>query len=211
MANRIKTVEYAWPSRTTIITNNTLTSLGTIQVKTWEGGEINPRTFLSAIVRVSFVDAITATGGTITTKTLRLNFNFAPSTAEIINPTTIANSGENVGGEIVQDFTNYFNTEWEGGTRSVTLSALFNQTTGSTLGMINVCATLELTYAYDDTPVELSPGIYSRELKTVRIPLNAPPGPMVTGATTYYTLPALNTYLPEEGKEYLNAFVGNSR
>jgi hypothetical protein len=207
MAQRIKTVEYGWPSRTTIVPNNTLTSIGSIVVRTFEGGEINPRTFLSAIVRVSFVDAITATGGTITVKELSLFFNSASTSETINNATTIANSGENIGGEIVQDFTNYFNTHWVGGQRTVSLSARFNQSTGSTLGMINVSATLELTYSYDDTFVELAPGVYSPELKTVRIPLNAPPGPMATALTTYDTLPALNDYLPEENKNYVNAFV----
>ena len=162
MATRIKTVEYAWPTRTTAVTDATLTSLGTITVYIPE----TTRTFRSAYVEIGFMDRVTATGGTITE--YRVAVQLGAAAANTITETDdITHTGENVGGVLMPfDYTSYFTSNFgSGSSQTCDCSVYFDQNTGTTLGMINVTAKLVVTYEYDDAA--------TTHVKTVRIPLES--------------------------------------
>lgn len=194
MATRLKTVEYSFPALASL-TNNTLTNLTQITVYLPETGT---KTFRSVVAKVSMDDIITATGGTITTKTLALRLGAAGYTT-VTNSNTYTNSGENLSLHIQQDFTSHFTTNWTGTSMTCAFQLQINQSTGTTLGMVNVCVTLEITYEYDDTS--------TTQVKTVHIPLAMPVGTLATSATTYDTIPVLDTYLPEASKTYRKIHV----
>ena len=193
MATRLKTVQFAFPTLASI-TNNTQTNLTQITVYLPE----NSKSFKSVIAKISCDDIITATGGTITTKTFDLRLGAAAYTS-IANSGTLTNSGENYSLFWVADYTSHFTTNWSGTSMTCDFRAQINQSTGTTLGMVNLSVTLEITYEYDDTT--------TTHIKTVLIPLNAPTGALTTGATTYDTIPILDSYLPEASKTFRNIFV----
>lgn len=193
MATRLKTVQFAFPTLASI-TNNILTNLTQITVFLPE----NSKVFKSVIAKISCDDIITATGGTVTTKTFDLRLGAAAYTS-VINSNTLTNSGENFSLFWAADYTSHFTTNWTGTSMTCDFRAQINQSTGTTLGMVNLAVTLEITYEYDDTT--------TTHIKTVLIPLNAPTGALTTVATTYDTIPVLDTYLPEASKIFRNIFV----
>jgi hypothetical protein len=195
MATRLKTVHYAFPAITTTVTNNTLTNLTQITVYLPETGT---KTFRSVVAHFSCDDIITNTGGTITTKTSALRLGAAAYTT-IANANALTNTGENLSLFFSQDFTSHFVTNWTGTSMTCDFQFQINQSTGTTTGMTNVCVTLEITYAYDDTS--------TTQVKSVFIPLNMPTGAMDTAATTRDTIPALDTFLPEASKVFRNIHV----
>lgn len=192
MATRLKTVHYSFPVLASL-TNNTLTSLSQITVYLPETGT---KTFRKVVAHVTCNDVITVTGGTLTIRSMSLSLAGAGYTT-VSNTNTAAHSGENGSHWFSQDFTSHFTTNWSGTSRTCDFQLQINQSTGTTLGMVNVCVTLEITYEYDDTN--------TTQIKTVMIPLDANTGAMVSGSTTTYdTIPALDTYLPEASKTYRN-------
>jgi hypothetical protein len=194
MATRLKTVHYAFPTLASLA-NNTLTNLTQRTIRLSETGT---KTFRSVVAHVTFDDIITATGGSLTTKTLNLRLGAAGYTS-VANGNTLTNSGENHSFHLVADYTSHFTTNWSGTSMTCDFQLQINQSSGTTLGMVNVCVTLEISYEYDDTS--------TLQVKTVMIPLNAPVGALTTGATTYDTFPALDTYLPEASKTYRGMYV----
>lgn len=193
MATRLKTVKYAFPALASL-TNNTLTNLTQTTIYLPESS----KTFRSVVAHVTMDDIITVTGGTLTTKTLNLRVGAATYTS-VANANTLTNSGENASFWLTADFTSHFTTNWTGTSMTCDFQLQINQSTGTTLGMVNVCVTLDITYEYDDTS--------ATHVKSVMIPLNAPVGAIATTATTYDTIPALDTYLPEASKVYRNIYV----
>jgi len=194
MATRLKTVQFAFPVLAAL-TNNTLTNLTQITVYLPETGT---KTFRSVVAHVTMMDIITATGGNLTTKTLAISLGGAAYTS-IANANALTQSGENACFWLSQNFTSHFTTNWSGTSMTCDFRLQINQSTGTTLGMVNVCVTLEITYEYDDTS--------TTQVKTVMIPLDAAVGALTTTATTYDTIPVLNTYLPEASKVYRNIHV----
>ena len=194
MATRLKTVHYAFPALASM-TNNTLTSLTQITIYLPETGT---KTFRSVVAHISMDDIITATGGTLTTKTFDLRLGAAAYTS-VANANTLTNSGENASFLFGVDYTSHFTTNWTGTSMTCDFRLQVNQSTGTTTNMVNVCVNLEITYEYDDTS--------TTHVKTVMIPLDAPVGAIATVATTYDTIPALDTYLPEASKVYRNIHV----
>lgn len=194
MATRLKTVKYAFPVLASL-TNNTLTNLTQITIYLPETGT---KTFRSVVATLTCDDIVTATGGTVTTKTMNLRLG-AAAYASAANANTLTNSGENLSLYLAQDYTSHFAANWSGTSMTCDFQVQINQSTGTTLGMVNVCVTLDITYEYDDTS--------TTQVKTVMIPLNMPTGALATAATTYDTIPALDTYLPEASKVYRNIHV----
>ena len=194
MATRLKTVKYAFPALAAL-TNNTLTTLTQITVYLPETGT---KTFRSVVAHVTMDDIITATGGSLTTKTLNCRVGAAAYTS-VANANTLTNSGENASFWLSADYTSHFTTNWTGASMTCDFQLQINQSTGTTTGMVNVCVTLDITYEYDDTS--------TTHVKTVMIPLNAPVAAIATTATTYDTIPVLDTYLPEATKTYRSIFV----
>lgn len=196
MATRLKTVQYSFPVLASL-TNNTLTTMTQITVYLPETGT---KTFRKVIAKVTGDDIVTATGGSIGTRTVNLRLGAAAYTTNS-NANTLTNSGENLSVFYSADFTSHFTTNWTGTSMTCDVQVLLNQTTGTTLNMVNVCVTLDITYEYDDTS--------TTQVKTVWIPLNAPVGALATAkpGTATDTIPALDTYLPEASKTYRDMFI----
>lgn len=194
MATRTKTVSFNFPTLT-IVANNTQTPFTQITVYLPETGT---KTIKHAWVEVSMDDIITATGGTLTTKTIDLSLNGASYTSTT-NSNTLTNSGENHSFIFVRDFTSHFVTNYSGTSATCDLRLQINQSTGTTPNMVNVNAILYITYEYDDTS--------TTHVKTVYIPLNAPVTQLPNAKTSHDTLPALDTYLPEASKVYRSIHV----
>ena len=196
MATRLKTVQYSFPVLASL-TNNTLTNMTQITVYLPETGT---KTFRKVIAKVTGDDIVTATGGSIGTRTVNLRLGAAAYTTNS-NANTLTNSGENLSVFYSADFTSHFTTNWTGTSMTCDVQVLMNQTTGTTLNMVNVCVTLDITYEYDDTS--------TTQVKTVWIPLNAPVGALATAkpGTATDTIPALDTYLPEASKTYRNIYI----
>lgn len=211
MATRLKTVRYAVPTRTTVITDATLTNLDQITINIPETGV----TFRSVAVEVGFADVITATGGTITEHRVALRLGGAGYTT-FTETDDIANSGENIAGVIAPiDFTSHFTTNWTGNSMTCDIQVFFDQNTGTTLGMINVNAVVIITYEYDDDPAT-----NANQLKTVQIPLESLAGALPTGANSNFgtnqipQLTGAGGFLPEAGitiRDYYFLIEGNQQ
>lgn len=194
MAQRLKTCQFAFPMLASL-TNNTLTNLTQISVFIPESSI----TIRRAWVDIS-MDDITTASGDINTKTVDLRLGAASySTTGSVN--NLANTGENISLFLERDFTSYFQSNWSGTSMTCDVRLQINQSSGTTLGMYNVCCILNITYEYDDAS--------ATHLKTVWIPLNAPSGALPTVKTSHDTIPALNTYLPEDSKTYRDIFIVN--
>ena len=196
MATRLKTVQYSFPILGSL-TNNVATNLTQITVYLPETGT---KTFRKVVAKLTCDDIISATGGSITARTLSLRLGAAAYTT-VTNATTLTNSAENLSLYYSADFTSHFTTNWTGTSMTCDVQTLVNQSTGTTLGMVNVAVTLDITYEYDDTS--------TTQLKTVWIPLNAPVSTLATAkpGTANDTIPALDTYLPEASKTYRNMYI----
>ena len=193
MATSLKTTNWGFPPLAST-TNNVIGTFSSIVIEIPESGI----SIKSAWVDIGFNDVITATGGTI--GTIRVDFQLGSngsfgSTAS----TTLSNSAENIALIVTRDFTTYFQNFWSGTTMSCQVGILTNQTTGTTLGMNNLSAQLNVTYEYDTTS--------STQAKSVWIPLNAPRSSLPGVKTSHDTIPALDTYLPEDSKSYKSIFI----
>lgn len=193
MGTSVKSILYAFPTLASLA-NNTQTNLTQITINLPESS----KTFRSVIAKISCDDIVTATGGSITTKTFDLRLGAAAYTS-VANANALTNSGENLSLFWTVDFTSHFTTNWSGTSQTCDFRLQLNQSTGTTLGMVNVSVILYITYEYDDTS--------ATQIKSVMIPLDAPTGALSTSATTYDTFPALDTYLPEASKTYRNMFI----
>lgn len=206
MANRIKTIQYAFPMNTGVIANTTTTNLAQITIYIPEV----VISFRSVTVDVGFQDIITATGGTITEHRVGLRLG-AAAYATITETDDIANSGENIAGVIGPfNFTSHFTTNWSGTYMTCDLQAYFSQSTGTTLGMRNVTATIVITYEYNDTA--------TTQIKTAYIPLESLAGALTTttnsdiGASQIPQLTGAGGILPEGGviiRDYYFIIEGN--
>lgn len=196
MATRLKTVQYNFPTLASAV-NNTTTNFSQITIYLPETGT---KTFRKVIAKVTADDIITVTGGTVTNRNVGLRLGAAAYTA-VNNANALTNSGENLSVYYSADFTSHFTANWTGTSMTCDVQVLMNQTTGTTLGMVNVSVCLEITYEYDDTS--------TTQLKTVWIPLNAPTGALATAkpGSPHDTIPALDTYLPEASKTYRNMSI----
>lgn len=193
MAQRLKTVAYAFPAITSTVTNNTLTNFTQITVYLPESS----KTIHRAWVEFSADDIVTASGNW-TTKTLELRLGSASYTSNA-NGNTLTSSGENVSLFLTRDFTSHFTSNWSGTSMTCDLRFQINQSSGTTLGITNVCATLYVTYEYDDTS--------TTQVKTVYIPMSERNTSLATTKTAMGDIPNLDTYLPEASKTYRDIHV----
>lgn len=193
---RTQTVVYQFPVLNTL-TNNTLTSIGTI---TANFSGVQGASIQNAFVIIRAADIITATGGTITTKRIDLNVNGAGAVT-VSDASTYSNTSENIFWEIPFDVTSIVSTSFQSNvSNTFALSVLLNQTTGTTLGFNNVCAELYITYQFNEATS-------TRLLKTVYVPIGVVNGGLPTTSTSYGTVPALATYLPEADKLFSNLAI----
>ena len=161
MAIRKKTIQFATTRSAQTISNATWREMDTFNIFIPESSPV----FTSVAVEVGFMDQVTATGGTITQ--YQVGLKLGANTEEVNNYTgTITNTGENISGVFGPvDYTTYFNTYWSGTSMTCDIRLYFNQSTGTTLGMVNPSVTIYITYEYDDKA--------PTQIKTVRIPLES--------------------------------------
>lgn len=193
---KTQTVVYQFPVLNTLA-NNTLTSIGSV---TANFSGISGVSVVNAFIVLRMSDIITATGGSITTKRIDLNVNNAGAVTTS-DTTTYSHTYENIFLELYFDVTSNVSTNILSNTNNTfDLSLLINQSTGTTLGMNNVCAELYITYQFDET-------ISTRALKTVFIPIGYTTDALPTTSTSYGTIPALSSYLPESSKSFDNLAI----
>jgi hypothetical protein len=192
MALREKTIEFAIPTRAALITDATLTNLDQITLYIPEASP----TITSAWVEVAFRDVNTATSTTATIGEHRVALRLgAAAYTTVTEVDDITQTGETIGGVIGPfNFLTHFTTNWSGTSMTCDIQVYFDQTSGTTLGMINVSAKVFVTYTYDDTA--------ATQIKTVRIPMESILSFLPTAAANFGTtqIPALDTFLPEAGK-----------
>ncbi len=206
MANRIKTVQYAFPMNTGTVTDAAVTNLSQITIYIPE----TVIAFRSVTVDVGFQDIVTATGGTINEHRVGLRLGAAAYTT-IAETDDIANSGENMAGVVGPfNFTSHFTTNWSGTSKTCDLQVYFDQNTGTTLGMRNVTAVIMITYEYDDSSTS--------QLKTAYIPLESLVGSLMTttnsniGTSQIPQLTGAGGMLPENSaviRDYYFVIEGN--
>jgi hypothetical protein len=200
MATRLKTVEFAFPTLTTMANNTPTTFTQTVYIPE------ATKTFRAVWVEVSMDDITTTTASTITTKSVNLQLG-AVAYSLTTNANTYTSSAKNLslfltrGGVTTAGptFADYFNTNWTSTSMTCNVQVQVNQSAGTTSGMTNICVTLHITYAYDDTA--------TTQIKTVYIPLNAPVTTLPTAKTSHDTIPLLDTYLPEASKTYRDIHI----
>lgn len=193
MATTLRSVRYYFPTLASV-TNNTLTNFTQITIDLGSG----TKTIKNASVRVTWDDIVTATGGSLTTKSVGLRLGAAAYTT-VSNTNTLTHNGENLSTEIEQDFTTHFTTNWTGETMTCDVQIQINQSTGTTLGLVNATCFVDILYEQDDAE--------QYQVVTQYIPLNAPTNGLTNTATTYDTIPALDTEFPESTKTYRNIAI----
>lgn len=193
MATATKMVEFAHPPLASMV-DNTLTSLTQMTVYLPESG----KTFRSVVAEVSAQATGTATGN-MSTRQLQCRLGAAAYTSNT-NANLYTGSGEDLMVHHAVDLTAHFTANWSGTSMTFDSQVLIDSTM-TTPAFTNICVTLYITYDYDDTS--------STQIKTVRIPLNAPTGALATTkpGTATATIPALDTELPEASKVYRNQHI----
>jgi hypothetical protein len=190
----LKTVEFAH-APLAAATNNTLTSLTQMTVYLPE----STKSFKSVIANMSAMCTQTAVGN-ITSRSVQCRLGAAAYTAHS-NANLYTNSGEDIFLFHAVDLTAHFNTNWTGSSMTFDTQVQLNSAaTGA--AWTNICVTLQITYSFDETAS-------ATQIKTVRIPLNAPTGALSTTkpGTALATIPNLSTYLPEATSTIRNNFI----
>jgi hypothetical protein len=197
MAVRLKTVEFAM-TPTASVTDNTLTTLTQMTVYLPETGT---KTFRSVVATVTagLNQTAIATAVNINTRQLQCRLGAAAYTANT-NANATSTADEDIFIFHSVNLTSHFTTNWTGTSMTFDAQVLFDSASANTPTWTNVCVTLSITYEYDDTS--------TTQIKTVRIPLDAPTGALgTTKPAAIATIPLLNTELPEASKVYRNAHI----
>ncbi len=193
MAQRIKTIEYAFPLATATVA--TTVARDFTQIAALDIPETTSRTFRSVILEVSFLDTATATTS-LTAVLIGIGLN-AVARSDATVTKTLANSGEQSSYLFSRNVTSYFQTNYTG--TSMTADC---RVTATGPGNNNATAKLIITYEYDDSATTLA--------KTVRIPVDGNTGTITTTLTNIGGVanqwPLLDTFLPEMGIVYKDIF-----
>lgn len=194
MALRTKTIEYAFPTNTTILLSATRYDFAAIDLYI---PETSSRTFKSVIMEVTCRDAVTTT--TAVSQTARLLGIKLGATAfdDQTKTVTIANTGEHMSFAFRRDVTSYFESNFgSGSSQTCQIGVSF---TGAS--HINITAKLIITYEYEES-------LATTRIKTVRIPIESPTSILSSTLTEIGTdqVPNLDTFLPEASKVYRDIF-----
>ena len=160
--------------------------------------ENNSRTFLSSVLLVS---ARLSTTATTLTGLCRIGCGIdSIATSSLVTAPFGNGTAEHVTYLYHVPFTDYFNTNFTSSAHTVKtyFSATNESVTGLTYKLI-------LTYQFDDTNTNTS-------IKTVRLPINSITGSTLPATNVYlgnYTgsIPAFDSYLPEQSKTYRDIFI----
>lgn len=173
MALAQKTVMYTIPMVTTDSTDAVSRTLGTVTV---DIPETTSRTFKSVFAEWSYMDGVTATGGTVSESRLGIQID-AVAVNTITELDDLTHSGENISGVLqIDDHTSYFQTNFTGTSHTITVTSYVDMSTGTTLVSRNECVILYITYEYDDTS--------ATQVKTVIIPFESTSAALSTTADT---------------------------
>lgn len=182
MAISVKTRELYFPVLTAA-TSGTETSFTSITIPIPESS-IH---FKEVVFELSAND-FTSTATTYTRRQLSIQLD-ANGFSVINNTQPLTNSGENITIFHSYDFTDYFNTFWTGTSMTCDARTIITQTAQRDLTL-----KVTLTYTYDtDSAIHA---------KTVWLPIGTRAAALPTTKTALDSLPALDTYLPEDNKQY---------
>ncbi len=212
MAQRVKTVEYAFDTRLTNLATNT--TLGTSTRHDFSAITIyipetsGFRVFRSVTVEYSWRDAVTL-GVNFSGWRLGVKLGSTPFQDKDFTPNTMASTGDHECSTISHDVTAYFATNFGSGS-SQTMQASFTASSSSATNVNNITAKVIITYEYDDSNVT--------QVKTVRVPIQSHHTSLTTshvevgtaGGTTNAPanqIPALDTFLPESSKTIRRAWI----
>lgn len=206
-ADTEKTVEFVFETHTGSLVTNT--TLGTATRKDFPtiglyAPETTSRAFKSVMIEINWRDAYTTvynvSGWRIGIKLGATAVNDAD-----FSPTAIGNTGDHEQGVVIRDVTPYFQANF-GSSASQTCQVSFAMATATAANVEGITAKIIMTYEYDSTSGSVV-------VKTVRIPIQSHHTLLTTamveigttGGTTNAPanqIPALDTFLPETGKNY---------
>jgi hypothetical protein len=201
MAQAVKTVEFPFDTRLTLLA--TATTLGAAAEQVFTAVTVGlPES--SKTIRAAWIE-VTARDGNATAHSLdgmRIGVQIdavAFDDGTDLTGTGIANSGDHWSIFGNRDVTTYFTTNYTGTSHTVGIRVRFESSAAANVN--NITAKLYVTYEYDDTSATL--------VKTVKIPLEGNTGNLNTTANTNIRgsagaaqIPALDTFLPEDSKTY---------
>lgn len=201
MAQAIKTVEFPFDTRLTILT--TATTLGAATEHAFTAVTVglpeSSKTIRAAWLEVTFNDA-NATAHSFDGVRLGVQIDaVAFDDGTDLTGTGIANSGDHWSAFVNRDVTTYFTTNYTG--TSHTVGARIRVESSAAAGVDNITCKLYVTYEYDDTS--------ATQVKTVKIPMEGITATLGTTANTNIQgssgaaqIPLLDTFLPETSKTF---------
>lgn len=198
MATSLKTVCYPLPNLASV-SDASVTNFAQISLTIPESG----LTFRSVYIEIIAPDLITATGGTITEWRIGARLGASAYTT-LRRLSDITHSGEQMAPLINGDFTSLFTASWagqsSGGVATMDVRVYLDQSTGTTLGFIDVSGMVWITYEYDDTS--------STQLYTCIIPLESPTGALATSkGSALDTIPNLDSFLGYGSISYKSMYI----
>jgi hypothetical protein len=197
MANRLKTISYCFANTGPVIValNTAMTIARTLYIP--ESTKVFKDVTLTGAAK-------SGTGAVASMQTRSLSIQVGSNTATTVNNAIRhTESGEHTAALFKQDLTAQFTSFWGANVSSHTCNATM-QINGIVASAVQHNAGMEahITYSFNDD-VALSP----TRIKSVMIPLDCPVSTITTTNTTYGTVPALDTYLPEASKTYRDAYI----
>lgn len=188
MALRTKTIEYAFPSRTTSVASATRYDWSAITLYI---PETSSRTFRSVILEIGIRGNETV-AASITAWLLGIKLG-AAAFSDVTTTLTLTNSGDQQSHVFTRDVTSYFTTNFGAGSSQTCQAGV----TITGIATVPAYAKLIITYEYDDSAA-------TTRVKTVRIPLESNTAQLTATLASIGSnqIPALDTFLPEASKVY---------
>lgn len=201
MSQAVKTVEFPFDTRLTLLTTGTTLAASAEQVFTaiTVGLPESTKTIRAAWLELTFRDG-NATAHSLDGIRVGVQINaVAFDDGTDLTGTGIGNSGDHWSAFASRDVTSYFVTNYTG--TSNTVGVRFRAESSAAANVNNITCKLFITYEYDDTS--------ATQVKTVRIPLEGLTSTLGTTANTNIQgsagaaqIPNLDTFLPETSKTY---------
>lgn len=171
--------------------------------------ETTSRTFLSVRLRLSWRDRFTVANA-VTGVRVGIKLG-AAATSDVDTSYTIANTGDHAYFEWERDVTAYFVANYGAAATQTAVASLAVSTTAASNIGGSITACLIVTYKYDDD-------VGTTRIKTVPIPMQSHHTTLTNAQQEFGTtggannapasqFPALDTYLPEDGKAYEDVYL----
>jgi hypothetical protein len=196
LARRLKTIEYYGTLAT--LTDNVFTAFPNFTISIPEAATGAGLIFRNCFIEAEWGEEAAQAGANITDRAVRIRLNAGTYTT-VTNANLVTTSGESAFPQFAADVTARFTADWGTNLTRTCDIELDIDSAATTPLMRNASFRLVITYEYDDTS--------TTQTKTVFIPMDAPLGAIPTVKTAVYTIPALDTYLPEASKVYRNISI----